>query len=125
MAFKITDDKERKIITVKYSGTITIDDRLQAVKEGTDLLCRTGYSSVLVDLSEATIKFKNPEEESKFAMIISSNDVLKNCKTAFLNKPGKRDNDYIEILARTRHYNFKSFTDLNEAYHWLIALQDG
>lgn len=119
MDYKITIDEKRALIMVKYSGAITLEDRAQAVKEGARNLNSTGYRKVLVDLSDAKAIFQSPEDESDFANVLSNNKVLRHCKTAYLAKSTQHSNDFVEILARARHYNFKHFTDINEAYQWL------
>lgn len=119
MSYTIVVDDQRKLIRVKYSGVITLEDRAQAVEEGSGILSRSGYCKILVDLSDAVMAYQSPKEESEFAEILSSNEVLKHCKTAFLAKRKQSDNEFIEILAKVKQYNSEHFTDLNEAYKWL------
>lgn len=117
--FSIRIDEARRVIEVRYSGTITLDDRLQAVETGSRILEETGYRKVLVDLSNAEMAMEPPREESRFADVLSSNPQLARSRTAFLASPDQSINWFIEVLAKARHYECEHFTDREAAHAWL------
>lgn len=117
--FSITIDDKRRVVEVRYSGTITLADRSQAVETGSRALEETGYRKVLVDLSNAEMAMEPPQEESRFADVLSSNPQLARSRTAFLASPDQSTNWFIEVLAKARHYDCEHFTDREAAHAWL------
>lgn len=117
--FSIHIDKARRVVEVRYSGTISLADRAQAVETGSRVLEENGYRKVLVDLSNAEMAMEPPEEESRFADLLSSNPQLARCRTAFLANPDHSINWFIEVLAKARHYECEHFTDREAAHAWL------
>ena len=105
MSYTIVVDDQRKLIRIKSSGMITLQDRAQAVEEGSGMLSRSGYRKVLVDLSDAVMAYQSPKEESEFAEVLSRYETLKHCRTAFLVKDQESCNEFIEILAKARRNN--------------------
>lgn len=118
--FTLAVDHDRGLVTVTYRGTITLDDRIEAVEAASRELEETGYRRVLVDLSRAEMASQAPEAESRFAHVLSNNRVLARCRTAYLARERQAGNWFIELLAKTRHYPFGHFTDLDRAYEWLM-----
>lgn len=121
MSYSITVDDQRTLIVVKYAGAVTLEERARGVNDGVALLNSTGYRNVLVDLSDSTVVFRDAEEQSNFATLLSSNEVLRHCKTAYLTGHGGHSNDYIEMLAYTRHFKCRHFTDIEAAYQWFMC----
>lgn len=117
--FSIHTDEARRIVEVRYSGTITLYDRARAVEAGSRVLEETGYRRVLVDLSNAEMAMEPPQEESRFADVLSSNPQLARSRTAFLANPDQSINWFIEVLAKARHYECEHFTDREAAHAWL------
>lgn len=123
--FSIHIDEARRIVEVRYSGTISLGDRAQAVEAGSRALEETGYRKVLVDLSSAEMAMEGPQEESRFADVLSSDPQLAHCRTAFLASPDQSINWFIEVLAKARHYECEHFTDREAAYAWLAKGSEG
>ncbi len=117
--FSIIIDESRGVVDVRYSGTITLGDREQAVEAGSRALEETGYRKVLVDLSSAEMAMEDPREESRFADVLSNNPQLARCRTAFLARSDQSINWFIEVLAKARHFECEHFTDREAAYAWL------
>lgn len=118
MSYNITVDDQRAMIAIKYAGAVTLEERARGVNDSVALLKSTGYRNMLVDLADSTVAFRDAEEQSNFASLLSSNDVLSQCKTAYLTDPGSHSNDYIEMLAYTRNFKCRHFTDIEAAYRW-------
>ena len=119
MSYKLARDDTRAVIVVKYHGATSLRDRVAAVNDSIALLRQSGYRRVLVDISAARLSFESPDDESAFAEFISNNEVLKQCKTAFLAGTDQHSNDFIEILASAKHHNLDHFTHIDAAYEWL------
>lgn len=118
MSYSISVNDQRTLIVIKYAGAVTLEERARGVNESAALLDSTGYCNVLVDLSDSTVVFRSAEEQSNFATLLSNNEVLRHCKTAYLTGHGGHSNDYIEMLAYTRHFKCRHFTDIETAYQW-------
>ncbi len=118
MSYSIAVDDQQTLVVVKYAGTVTLEERARGVNESVVLLNSTGYRNVLVDLSASTVVFRSDEEQSNFATLLSGNEVLRECKTAYLTGHGGHSNDYIEMLAYIRHFKCRHFTDIEAAYQW-------
>lgn len=68
---------------------------------------------------------EGPQEESRFADVLSSDPQLAHCRTAFLASPDQSINWFIEVLAKARHYECEHFTDREAAYAWLAKGSEG
>ena len=119
MSHTLSIDNIKKVLVVIYSGEISFAEREEAVKEGIPLLSKSRCTRVLVDLRAAEMQACNAAEEARFASIISSEEVLRNCRTAFVVRPDQHDNDFIVMRATAKHYSGKQFTDIDAAYQWL------
>jgi hypothetical protein len=122
--FSITVDDGRRIVEVRYSGVITLEDRTRAVETGSRVLEESGYRKVLVDLSDAEMVMESPQKDSGFADVLSSNPQLASSRTAFLAGPDQSINWFIEMLAKARHYDCEHFTDREAALAWLAEGAD-
>lgn len=122
--YHITVNAERGVVEVAYSGRITLTDRANAVRDATAAVRQNGFERVLVDFSNARMDNHSPQQESVFADLLSRDETLAHCKTAFLSTPGQRINWFIELLARTRHFRCMHFHDRDDAYSWLAGTGD-
>lgn len=117
--FAIDIDEPQGVVEVRYSGTIDLDIRRQAVEAASRALNETGYRRVLVDLSGADMALQGPHEESRFADLLSRTPALARSRTAYLARPEQSVNWFIETLAKVRRYQCEHFTDPAEARGWL------
>lgn len=122
--YTIELDDDRWIVVVKYSGMIDLRDRRQAVEAASKAIREKGFRKILVDFSNARMEIHAPEEESEFADLLSSHDVLMDCRTAYFSRPGQSINWFIEVLAQARHFPCRHFTDRELAYQWLAGIDE-
>jgi len=122
--YSIDVDQERGIVIVNYVDVIDLTDRRQAVETATREAREKGFRKILVDFSEARMETHAPEEESEFADLLSSHDVLMDCRTAYLSRPGQSINWFIEVLAQARHFPCRHFTDREQAQAWLAGVDE-
>ena len=115
MSYTFTIDNIKKMFVVAYSGEVTLAEREKAIKEGTPVISKNRFTKVLVDLREAEIQSFSAAEDALFASMISGDEVLRNCKTAFVVRPDQHDNDFIVMRATAKHYSGKQFTDIDAA----------
>ena len=122
MSYSISSDEEKQILYVQYADDVSIAERLAAVAELTNVNKQLGFTRILVDLRDARLVINNPQEQDDFVTSLSTNPVLKNCKTAYLSSTEHDSNYFIELLARARHFNCKHCTSEEHAYAWLLDL---
>lgn len=121
MAYEVSTNHERQLIDVRYSGCVSIENRVTAMNETLGLLDRTGYRRILIDYNQAQTHMDSMASMSRFATLISSNAQLRQCRITFVGDRNQQFNAVIETLADARHYPFRRFYDRESAIAWLLS----
>ena len=114
-------DSTRTYLDLRYHGTVSIAQRMQAWAEAKPLLLESGVRRILIDLTQATAAHDHVKDLNAFVARITSEPLLLASRTAFVAPRVHYINHMIEVLADARHYPFSRFTDRQEALAWLLG----
>lgn len=121
MAHEVTRVDAHGLIAVRYRDNVTIESRLQAMRETLLLLGETGFRRILIDYVAAVHHVATFAESNAFASTIAHHPVLRQCRIAFVGSRGQQFNAVVETLADARRYPFRRFFDPQTALSWLMS----
>ena len=118
MSYVIWIDHSQNIVTVTYTGTVSLHNRLQAVER----VCRN-YShlqplKILVDVRELVMDL-SIEEQKEFGKHLAEHPGLANARVAVLHKPDFNPNVVIDDSAFNHGYVLAQFSSRTDAELWL------
>ena len=108
------------ILYIKTQGVLTTDSANKMVKEAVDEMAKHQCLNQIVD-----------HRETKFALTVSDyyqrpniNEqigISRKWKIAMIFKELNEDTQFMETVFRNRGYNFKQFSNLEEAKTWVLT----
>ena len=120
MDFVIEPDSKNQIIRVKTACLLTQDKRKLILLEITRQLNITGFSKVMIDLTESSF---NPDEPMTGALeltnFLRSLGIQPHVKFAFIYSGAESHRKYFENVAQSDGFNLRYFNSLNKAVLWL------
>jgi hypothetical protein len=121
MSYEFKLDIGNEVVEVEYTGSVTFDERMQAINEGIAILQDREYPRILVNFLAAKMQISNAER-TLLANYISEQYALLQVKTAFLircDPLAKEDID--EAVLRTEEFVSQVFFNRSEAIDWLSS----
>jgi hypothetical protein len=118
MTYSIELDEESKILTLKYTGSVSLESRLSAIND----IC-TSYSHlnplrILVDVIDLNMQLSY-EEQTYFGKYLAANKYLVNAKAAVFHEKNNNPNLIIDTTAFINGYHLVQFDNKKEAQSWL------
>ena len=118
MSYVIHLDDPLNIVTVTYTGTVTLHNRMQAVER----VCRN-YShlkplKILVDVRELVMDL-SIEDQQAFGKHLANHPGLANARVAVLHKSDFNPNVVIDDSAYNEGYVLAQFSSRADAELWL------
>ena len=118
MSYVIHMDGSLKIVNVTYTGTVSLQKRMQAVER----VCRS-YShfrplKILVDVRELLMDL-SIEEQKAFGEHLAAHPGLMNARVAVLHEPDFNPNLVIDDSAFNDGYTLAQFSSRRDAELWL------
>jgi len=119
MPYTITVDEETNIVTVKYIGEVSFDDRLEAVESVCTLKNAGDEKKLLIDVTQIHNTMTEDEQEL-FGEYLAKRKELKKARVAVVSKiKSHNPNLTINSTAYLQGYNLVPFTSKKDAYMWL------
>ncbi|MCZ6667971.1 MAG: hypothetical protein O6932_04815 [Gammaproteobacteria bacterium] len=119
MAYKIESKPLANIVTVTYSGSASLDMRLQAVAEVCNNYSDLKPFKILVDVRDLVMDLLFGEQEA-FGEYLANHYDLHNARVAVLHKPSFNPNAVIDAKAYSNGYQLAQFSDRRDAELWLL-----
>jgi hypothetical protein len=118
MTYSIEFDEESKILTLKYTGSVSLESRLSAVND----IC-TSYSHliplrILVDVIDLDMQLSY-EEQTYLGKHLAANEDLVNAKAAVFHEKNNNPNLIIDTTAFINGFHLVQFDNKKEAQSWL------
>ena len=111
---------DNEIVTLKYSGAVNYEERLQALEEICQLIASKGPILLVVDLCDMRLNM-TMEEQVAFGKYLANKKELANSKVAMLNDKQLNPNSIVETYAYLGGYQAVSFDRQSEARLWLLG----
>ncbi|MFP7723385.1 hypothetical protein [Lysobacter sp. A3-1-A15] len=112
-------DTLRGIIDVRYWDCVPVEQREAAFKETSALLGEGAPCRILIDFSNARQTAEPLARVSGFASRLAADEMLRQCRIAFVGPETSRFNMALETLAGARGYAFHRFFGRGDALEWL------
>ena len=121
MAYKTELDAISEIVTVKYSGTASLEMRIQAVEDVCNNYGHLMPLKILVDVRELIMDLYLGEQEA-FGEYLANHYGLTNARVAVLHVPDFNPNAVIDVCAYKNGYKLAQFSSPTDAEAWLLAI---
>jgi hypothetical protein len=119
MIYKIDLNESLDIVNVVYSGKVSLDMRMQAVKQTCSDLGHLKPLKILVDVRGLVMRLSF-EEQQDFGKHLANNPALTDARVAVLHKPDFNPNAIIDDSAFNNGYMLAQFSSQADAELWLI-----
>ena len=120
MSFKIEFDEASKIVTVKYTGSVSLDSRLRAVNDVCSSYSHLNPLRILIDVIDLDMQLSF-EEQTYFGKHLAANKDLENAKVAVVHGKNKNPNLIVDTTAFVNGYQLVQFDIKKEAQSWLAS----
>lgn len=120
MAFQIEVDEGARIVRTRYSGDVTLDERLAVACQALAEAKRIGSHRILLDYRDAQSLSGDPESCQRIADHCTP-QLPPDARLAYLLRYDHQLNESLEALVRSRGVQVARFTDAAEAVAWLTA----
>ena len=120
MSYKIEFDEESKIVTVKYTGSVSLDSRLSAVNDVCISYSHLNPLRILIDVIDLDMQLSY-EEQTYFGTQLAANKDLENAKVAVLHEKNNNPNLIVDTTAFINGYQLVQFDIKKEALSWLAS----
>ena len=121
MSYKIEFDEETKVVTVKYTGSVSLDSRLSAVNDVCVSYSYLNPLRILIDVIDLDMQLSF-EEQEYFGKHLAANKGLENAKVAVLHEKGRNPNLIVDTTAFVSGYQLVQFDIRKEALSWLASV---
>jgi hypothetical protein len=119
--YTIDFDPARNIVSVTYSGRVSLEQRKRAVRQVCDAYAQLSPLKILVDV--IALEMDLPvEEQMQFGEYLAANEGLRNARVAVLHKSGHNPNVVIDSCAFNKGYLLAEFNRRQNAESWLTKL---
>ena len=119
MAYRVSLDTLRGILDVRYWDCVPVEQRQAAFEQTSALLAEGAPRRILIDFSGARQTAEPLSRVSDFASRLAADEVLRQCRIAFIGPASSRFNIALETLSSARGYAFRRFFDREEGLAWL------
>jgi len=119
MPYIIESEPRSNIVTVTYSGSVSLDLRLQAVEDVCSNYSDLKPLKILVDVRDLVMDMLFGEQEA-FGEYLANHYDLHNARVAVLHKPSFNPNAVIDAKAYSNGYQLAQFSDRRNAENWLL-----
>lgn len=119
MTYTLDFDEDFEIVRVIYSGEVSLDERMRAVKDVCSTYAEFMPLKILVDVRNLVIHMSFQEQRS-FGEFLSVYSGLTNARVAVLHKSSHNPNVLIDTIAFNNGYKLAEFNDAADAKNWLI-----
>lgn len=107
------------VISINLSGTIHVQQRVDAFEAMLELQSRTACRRVLVDLSQAVVVDGSHVETLDHAARLARSPVMRGMRIAYIGEIGSATS--VESLAALRGYFYQRFRSRASALRWLCG----
>ena len=118
MSYKIEFDEESEIVTVKYTGSVSLDSRLSAVNDVCSSYSHLNPLRILIDVIDLDMQLSY-EEQAYFGKQLAANKDLRNAKVVVFHKKNNNPNLIVDTIAFINGYQLIQLDSKKEAQAWL------
>lgn len=118
MPYEITVDRDAWVLRVRYTGEITLDERLVIAGQVLGVMQTTGIHGVLLDFRSAQSLGAQPEAVARIVNQCAPH-LPADARLAYLVHYDHQVDSSVEDLARSRGYQVDRFHDQQVALAWL------
>lgn len=122
MSYTIEFDEGSKVVTVKYTGTVSLDSRLNAVNDVCTSYSHLNPLRILIVVIDVDMQLSF-EEQKSFGTQLAANKDLINAKVAVLHPKNNNPNLIVDTVAFINGYQLVQFDNKKEAQSWLASAQ--
>lgn len=119
MNYTIDFDSEKEIVKVAYAGRVSLDERVQAVKDVTRTYAKYMPLKILIDVRDLKMHL-SLEEQKHFGQYLSNHKGLAEAKVAVLHPSDHNPNLLVDIHAFNNGYRLAEFEKRQVAQTWLL-----
>ena len=121
MPYTLELDRDLGVLDLRYHGTVSAAQRLEAWTKAAPMLQASGVRRILIDLTDASAAHEPLQNLREFVGRITREPLLLASRTAFVAPAVHPANHLVEMLADARRYPFSRFTDRAAALDWLLG----
>lgn len=118
MSYDITFDTESEIVTVKYTGAVSLQERLSAVSDVCISYSHLVPLRILVNVIDLDMRLSFDEQAYLGAQLAANKD-LRNAKIAVLHDKRSNPNLIVDTTAYINGYQLVQFYRVEDAWLWL------
>ena len=118
ISYKITFDETSEIVTVKYNGAVSLQQRLNAVDDVCNSYAHLVPLRILVNVIDLDMQLSF-DEQAYLGAHLAANKDLRNAKIAVLHEKNSNPNLIVDTTAYINGYQLVQFDSPDEAYLWL------
>ena len=118
MAFEIVFDPVARVLRARYSGEVTLEERLGLARRILQDAERTGVYRLLLDFRDAQSRGADPQEVGRVADELSAR-LPGDARIAYLLRYDHQLDDSLEVAVRSRGVRIERFLDMTAAVAWL------
>lgn len=119
MGYEIEFDDASKIVTVKYTGRVSLNERLSAVEEVSASYSHLNPLRILIDVVSLDMQLSYKEQKN-FGTYLATNRRLKNARVAVFHQANNNPNVFVDSTAFLNGYQLAQFDNEKGAHSWLM-----
>lgn len=120
--FEIEVDEEAQRYEVRYSGSVSVEERMKVVAQVFAMANLTGIRRVLVDFRNASCLVTGFDPSNRLASRLAQETVGFGGKVAYVARSDLQVDLIMEQMAEVRGIPFRRFTEMSAAKAWLSAV---
>jgi hypothetical protein len=118
MSYKIEFEEDSKIVTVKYTGSVSLDTMLSAINDTCSSYSNLNPLRLLIDVIDLDMQLSY-EEQTYFGKQLAATKFLEKAKVAVFHKENNNPRLIIDTIAFINGYHLVQFENKKEAQSWL------
>jgi hypothetical protein len=115
----IAIDRPDRLVSCTFTGKVCVEDRCDAVDAVLAAVDATGFSRILVDLTDAQLVIEDVAQMNRLARRLANDPTLARCRIAYLRPDEPQWDPAVEILAHGRGFRAERFARRDGALAWL------
>jgi hypothetical protein len=115
----IAIDRPGRLVSCAFTGKVNVEERCDAVDAVIAAVDATGFTRLLIDLTEAQLVIEDVAEMNRLARRLANDPTLARCRIAYLRPEEPQWDPAVEILARGRGFRAERFARRDGALAWL------
>lgn len=119
MNCKIEFDDTAEVINITYVGEVSLEERVQAVKEVAQKYEKFMPLKIIIDVRDLEMHL-SLDDQKYFGQYLASHESLQGAKVAVLHPSKNNPNLVIDVHAFTNGYRLAEFKKLQDAKSWLL-----